>query len=287
MATRILHLSDLHVGARRAAQDATFGLALAALVERVDPALVLVTGDLTHRGRPSQHARAADFLHGLDRPLLVVPGNHDVPYTLPARLGHPWREFERAWATTEPLHSSPTLQAVGLNSARPLRHQGGSVSRAALERAALRLEQGAPGAFRLAACHHQLIGAPWRSRKRPLSHRSAVLRRLTEAGVELVVGGHIHQGAVCESREFLVGFPPVLVTTAPGLGRPRPHRSGEACGALAYLVEEGTLRVETHIWQPPAFELTATREFARRAAAPAETDAERPPSEQPADAPEA
>jgi len=263
MSTRILHVSDLHLGARRAKQDATFGVALAALVERLDPALVIATGDLTHRGRPAQHSAAADFLRGLGRPLLVVPGNHDIPYSLPARLTAPWREFERCWTTTEPVHSSPALQAVGLNSARPLRHQNGRIGRSQLARATGRLAEGAPGAFRIAAFHHQLLGAPWRSRKRPLARRSAVLAGLRDAGAELVVGGHIHQVAVCAGQEFEIEPASVLVTTAPGLGRPRPHRRGEACGALAYVIDDAAIVVETYLWRQPGFELTASRRFAR------------------------
>jgi len=263
MSTRILHLSDLHLGARRATQDATFGVALAALVERLDPALVIATGDLTHRGRPAQHTAAAAFLRGLGRPLLVVPGNHDIPYSLPGRLTSPWREFERCWTTTEPVHSSPELQAVGLNSARPLVHQGGRIGRAQLARAAGLLAEGAPGALRIAAFHHQLLGAPWRSRKRPLARRSAVLARLRDAGAELVVAGHIHQVAIAAVQEFEVEPAGAIVTTAPGLGRPRPRRRGEACGALAYIVDEATIVVETHLWRRPAFELSASRRFAR------------------------
>ena len=74
--------------------------ALKALVERVEPTLVIASGDLTHRGRRSQHDEAAAFLRRLGTPLLVVPGNHDIPLTLPSRFTHPWREFERHWETT-------------------------------------------------------------------------------------------------------------------------------------------------------------------------------------------
>jgi 3',5'-cyclic AMP phosphodiesterase CpdA len=260
---RILHISDLHFGARSTWHDATFGIALVGLIEALDPALVITTGDLTHRGTAAQHAAAAEFLHSLERPLLVVPGNHDVPYTLPGRFTHPWRGFKRAWGTTDPLHVSPGLCAVGLNSARPLRHQGGSLGRAQLERAARRLSEGEPDACRVVALHHHLVGAPWRSRKRPLHRRSAALTRLLEAGAELIVSGHIHQGAVCESREFEIGRAGVIVTTAPGLGRPRPRRRGEACGALAYVVEADTIRVETYLWRQPDFALSATRLFPR------------------------
>lgn len=265
MSLRILHVSDLHIGARHGTQDATFGLALAALVEQVDPVLVVVGGDLTHRGTASQQTHAAQFLHGLGRPLLVVPGNHDIAHSLPGRLTDPWRSFRAAWETTEPVLSAPGLQAVGLNSACPLRHQGGWVSAKALARAVTRLEQGEAGALRVAVLHHPLTGPPLRARKRPLPRRRAVLERLQAAGVELVLGGHIHQVSVCDGREFLTVDHSVLLATAPGLGRPRPRRRGEACGALVYTVEPQTIRVDSHLWQEPSFAPIATRLFARGA----------------------
>jgi len=91
---RLLHISDLHAGS---VEEAAVESSLGALVERVDPQLIAVTGDLAHRGRRHEHERAAAFLRALDRPLLVIPGNHDIPYTFPARFSRPWAEFERVW----------------------------------------------------------------------------------------------------------------------------------------------------------------------------------------------
>src|SRR5204863_4531674 len=130
--------------------------AIAELVEQVDPALVLASGDLTHRGRRSEHEAAARFLRGLGPPLLVVPGNHDIPYGFPSRFTHTWREFERQWDTTEPLHATDGLHVVGLNSVRPWRHQSGALRDAQLAEAAGRLEGARPGALRVVALHHQL-----------------------------------------------------------------------------------------------------------------------------------
>ncbi len=89
--------------------------------------------------------------------------------------------------------------------------------------------------------HHQLIDAPWRAHKKPVARRHHVLSELVAAGAELVVGGHIHQGAVAERHEFdvLVGRAPgCVISIAPGLGHPRPKRLGEARGCVAYRADE-------------------------------------------------
>ena len=54
--------------------------ALATLLERVEPDLVIASGDLTHRGRRPQHELAHGFLTRLGPPVHAVPGNHDIPY---------------------------------------------------------------------------------------------------------------------------------------------------------------------------------------------------------------
>jgi 3',5'-cyclic AMP phosphodiesterase CpdA len=241
---------------------------LAALLELARPDLVIATGDLTHRGRPEQHATAAAALRALGPPVLAVPGNHDIPYTFPARLSAPWRPFEREWRTVEPTYATAELHVVGVNSVRPWRHQSGGVAPPRLARARSRLGEAAPGALRVVALHHQLIGAPWRTRKRPVAARTRVLDQLVAGGAQLIVSGHIHQAAAGERREFEVGAgesQSAVLTVAPGLGRPRPSRRGEARGCLVYQVDDRTISVDTYIARSDDWALTATRTFPRRA----------------------
>jgi 3',5'-cyclic AMP phosphodiesterase CpdA len=256
-------MSDLHFGAK---DDPTVTRAIAELVERIGPELVIASGDLTHRGRRDQHETAARFLRGLGTPLLVVPGNHDIPYSFPARFTTTWREFERQWETTEPNHATPTVHAVGLNSVRPWRHQSGGVRDEQLARATDRLRASPDGALRIVVLHHQMIGAPWRTRKKPVARRTHVLARLVDCGAELIVGGHIHQGTVCERHEFEVitgEAKGVVVSIAPGLGQPRPNRRGEARGVVVYSADERRITVETFIWRDDDWGLTARRTFPR------------------------
>lgn len=264
MNARILHVSDLHVGTR---EDPEVERALVRLAGELRPDVVVASGDLTDRGRPAEHDRAHAFLASLGAPVVAVPGNHDLPYAVPQRFASPWRRFERVWGSTEPTHASAALHVVGLNSARPYRHQSGRLTDAQLRRAASRLASAAPGAYRVVVLHHHMIGAPWRAaRKRPVARRNHVLRELVGAGADLIVAGHIHQAAVSERHEFEVvgGAPEVVVSVAPGFGRPRPHRLGEARGLHVYEIDDRSLTVHTHVWADGGWELTARRAFPRR-----------------------
>ena len=260
---RLLHISDLHAGS---VEETAVEGSLEPLLERVRPELIVVTGDLTHRGRRREHERAAAFLRGLGRPLLVIPGNHDIPYTFAARFTRPWAEFERQWGTVEPVFRSDELMVVGLNSVRPWRHQSGRIRSAQIARTAELLAEAPKGALRVVALHHHLIGAPWRSRKRPVAHRSKVLAGFVDAGAELILAGHIHQAAVSERHEFEVdrnGLRGATVSIAPGLGQPRPNRRGEARGLHVYEASADSLLVHTYVWRADDWGLTARRHFPR------------------------
>jgi 3',5'-cyclic AMP phosphodiesterase CpdA len=264
VSTRILHVSDVHIGTK---DDPVVEQAIAQLIAALRPEMIVASGDLTHRGRPDQHYRAARFLRGFELPLLVIPGNHDIPYTFPARFTRTFREFERVWGTTEPVYRSDALFVVGLNSVRAWRHQSGGVRQHQLEWAGKQLSSAPDGAIRIVVLHHHLLGAPWRSRKKPVARRNYVLASLVDCGAELILAGHIHQAAISERREFEIsttgGERAVVVSIAPGLGQPRPDRRGEARGLHVYEVADRGLRIETYIWRDDEWELTAERRFPR------------------------
>jgi 3',5'-cyclic AMP phosphodiesterase CpdA len=260
-----VHISDLHCGVHG---QADVNDALVATCLELSPALVIASGDLAHRGRPAELEEAKAVLDRLAAPLLAVPGNHDLPYTVPGRFTRPWRAFEAVFGTTRPVLTLDGIVACGLNSARPWRHQGGRLSSQSLEHAAAVLRNAPAAALRVVVLHHHLAGAPWRaSHKFPLSDRDAALEALSAAGAELIVGGHIHQSSVVERHEFtaLDGFvrSPVVLATAPGFNRPRPRRAGEAQGLHVIRWSNGELSIETRIWDGASFAPTGRRLFKR------------------------
>src|SRR4051794_26734470 len=128
-----------------------------------------------------------------------------MPYTFPARFTSTFTEFEREWETTEPTLTTGSFHVVGLNSARPYRHQGGALTDEQLQSASERLRAAPEGRSRVVVLHHHMSGAPWRaSRKRPVSKRNPVLRTLGEGNADLILAGHTRQATVGERHEFEV-----------------------------------------------------------------------------------
>ena len=151
---------------------------------------------------------------------------------------------------------------------RPWRHQSGRLRDDQVRRAAEVFDEAPEGAFRIVTFHHHLLGAPWRSRKKPVAKRNRVLAGLVEAGADLVLAGHIHQSTVAERREFELSSPggehAVVVSIAPGFGQPRPNRRGEARGLHVYEVaRRRRCAILTYIWREDGWGLTAVRTFPR------------------------
>ncbi|CAP42010.1 metallophosphoesterase family protein [Bordetella petrii] len=188
--TRILHLSDTHFGTERE----PVVQALLALSDALQPDLVLLGGDITQRARRSQFAAARRFVQALQRPVLAVPGNHDIPlFNLAARLFDPYGGYRRALgAVLEPVVETDGLLAIGVNSTRPGRHKNGQVSAAQVVRVAQRLREAGPGRLRVVLLHHPVRAAVESDHANLLIGRDLAVPAWVDAGVDIILGGHIH-----------------------------------------------------------------------------------------------
>lgn len=246
--TRIVHLSDLHFGFHR---EALVG----PLLDRVNRAradLVVVTGDLTHRGRPGQFRAAAGFLSRIEAPVMAVPGNHDVPlYNIPVRFLVPWAGYRQAIDTDlAPTRAAGSIRVLGLNSVDPFTWQRGVIREGEIGRLISGLD---PLATNIVALHHPLQQLP--AIDKQLAQRAPqALRRLEDAGVRIVLSGHLHIWAA----EALLphGHPHVLQVQA---GTALCARPSDLQNEFAVLqTDSDRLVIERHIapmdkdgFQPP------------------------------------
>ncbi len=191
----ILQFSDVHFGCehKRACE--------AALDYAHDrkPDLVLITGDITQQGFPDEFAAAGEWIRRMPEPTFVIVGNHDVPYwSLPARLFHPWKAFEKA--TGHPAHDhqflSPNIMVRGVVTARGWQARAnwskGVIDLDQTRKAAAALRQAPVGALRILACHHplvEMIGTPMTGDVKRGDEAALIF---AEAGVDLITTGHVH-----------------------------------------------------------------------------------------------
>jgi 3',5'-cyclic AMP phosphodiesterase CpdA len=193
MTTRLFHISDVHFGVEdRAALDAA---ARAVADERPDA--VICTGDLTQRAKHSEYARAAEWFGALGVPVVLEPGNHDLPYyNLWERFTDPFGRYSRLEAAVARPFASPDVVLVPLRTTvraqRRFPWSDGVVTRAALA-ATLRELAALAGDPRtiIVIAHHPLLG-PKGARRNPTIGGDAAFAAIAAAGAHAILSGHVH-----------------------------------------------------------------------------------------------
>ncbi|HYC77499.1 MAG TPA: metallophosphoesterase [Planctomycetota bacterium] len=258
---RLAHLSDLHFDV--VAPDVVEGAVADVAAARVD--LVVVSGDLTQRARRRQFAAAKAFVDRLPTPRLIVPGNHDVPlFNLLRRVTDPFDRYEEAFgADREPWFADEELAVQGLSTVRPLRWKEGRVTDGQRERV-LRAFAG-ERRFKIVVMHHPLM-PPERRDDRRSSHDAAhgaaqATRAFHDAGVDLVLSGHVHAASRTATHAYRVDDRTVLVVQA-GTATSRRTR-GEPNHWNLIVIDGGNVRVESRHWNGARFEATSAEEFRR------------------------
>lgn len=188
---RIVHLSDVHFGRELPA----LALKLIEAVAALEPQAVVLTGDFTQRARSAQFRAAADLLAALPKPLVIAPGNHDVPlYNLPARLFAglgSYRDHLSMHGDTSVDHDAACI--VALDSTDRFAIEGGRLSSAELARARERFAGVNGEALKIIALHHPPVIPPGVAAKKRLRNAEHALRELAALGVDVILSGHTHR----------------------------------------------------------------------------------------------
>jgi 3',5'-cyclic AMP phosphodiesterase CpdA len=189
----IAHISDLHFGRI----DPKVVEALLQDLEARRPDLIVISGDLTQRARRSQFAAARDFLDRLPSRHMVVPGNHDIPvYNLLARFANPFANYHHyIGRDVNPFWHDEEMAVLGLNTARSviLDFAEGRVNRNQMERICGMFRTVDDGLFKIVFTHHPFLPPPDAPSTRLVGRAIRALRVLEDAGVDLLLAGHLHR----------------------------------------------------------------------------------------------
>jgi 3',5'-cyclic AMP phosphodiesterase CpdA len=186
----LVHLSDLHFGR----VDDELLAPLRALIERIAPDLVVVSGDLTQRAKSEEFEAARAYLDSLPGPQIIVPGNHDISlYNVFRRFLQPLTRYKRYITDDlEPTHIDDEIAVLGINTARSLTFKDGRVNHeqvASIRAAFAGLD---PTVTRVVVTHHP-FDLPQTEDKDDLVDRAPMaMQAFAEVGVDLLLAGHLH-----------------------------------------------------------------------------------------------
>ena len=184
---RLIHISDLHFGRTRHEL-------LRPLIDQlngIEADLIAISGDLTQRARSSQFRAARAFMDRLEKPVLVVPGNHDVPLEdVLARFFQPYKRY-RKWIgrELEPSFVNDEIAVVGLNTVNHLAWQRGRISGRAVRRVCSAFD--GDGRVRIVVAHHPLEHRPT-DQKALMRGAEEAIEAFAECGADVVLTGHLH-----------------------------------------------------------------------------------------------
>jgi 3',5'-cyclic AMP phosphodiesterase CpdA len=258
MRVRLAHLSDIHFGGENKEAVAAAGERIRA--GRFD--LTIVSGDLTRFAEKPEFEAAVAWLNALPEPRFVTPGNHDAPYLAWAeRVFTPFRRFEH-YIGPAPVQSwrHDGVAVRGINTARGaqprINWSKGQISVTQAKHAAEWFEPG--DRLRIVVVHHpliEMIGGPMTSRTWGGDRAAEIF---AEAGVDLVLSGHIH-------APFTWPYPHLDGRTyAVGAGTLSVRERGVPPGYNEVEVEDGCIRVTALAWTGSKYEPYRTWALDRR-----------------------
>jgi 3',5'-cyclic AMP phosphodiesterase CpdA len=203
----LLHISDLHFGPP---YHAGVGEALQEFAAGMEMDAIVASGDFTQRAKPEQFEAAREFLSRLPRvPLIVTPGNHDVPvYRIKERLFSPYQNYTKY--ITEELDSVtriPGATFVSLNSTSPYTAiTNGRIHRWQIDYARNAFAGSPDDELRIVVSHHHFAPPPDWEGASAMPKAQRALDAFTAMRVDLILGGHLHRAYIGNSLDVYSGI---------------------------------------------------------------------------------
>ncbi|MDR0787068.1 MAG: metallophosphoesterase [Gemmatimonadota bacterium] len=271
----ILHISDIHFGPPFQPEVAE---ALLRFIQKSPTDVIVASGDFTQRAKVSQFREARAFLDRLPPvPLVVTPGNHDVPvYRIWERMTDPYRNY-RTYISAE-LDSVLRLDdavIVAVNSTAPYRAvTNGRIHRWQLDFIARAFEGVPDDVRRIVVAHHHFAPPPDFEGAKPMQGAKRALGMLEAMRVDLILGGHLHRAYIGNSLDVYPGrdrrHGVVIAQSGTTTSRRGRAREREKNSFNVIRIDGEKIRITHHMYfhQPDAFLPISQHVFFRRGKPP-------------------
>ena len=177
----------------------------------LNPDIIAFSGDLTFRARPSQFRMAEDILRSLKKPIVMVPGNHDIPlYDLFSRITKPFQNWNACFSNmnAKSSYSSNHVNMFGLKTVVPFFHQKGVLSKYNREQLLQCCSTLSSDLFnwRCVLMHQQLYNLPGHYRPGKVVSSEQIAQFFDSCKIDVVLFGHVHYPIVIDARDVFKGI---------------------------------------------------------------------------------
>lgn len=189
----LAHFSDIHCGDPSFTEDAMRSMITE--INRIDPDVVVVAGDLTAAGYDWEFEEAASWLEQIRPPAVVIPGNHDsknVGYIHFKRyFGERFKRYREAFEPERAERLAATgITIVGADSSEPDLNEG-QIGRERYRWMQAQFDE--PEDIKIFALHHHLVSVPGTGRERNIiTDAGDVLAVLSKIDADVILSGHKH-----------------------------------------------------------------------------------------------
>ncbi|MGE5436887.1 MAG: metallophosphoesterase family protein [Syntrophothermus sp.] len=256
---KIIHISDLHFGR----VDDKICSAILEEIASINPDVVVVSGDLTQRGRSKEYKEARNFLTKISCPKIVVPGNHDIPlFDIFSRFLMPLRRFKKYISEDlDPLYVDSELVVYGINTARSLTWKNGRISIeqiAVIEKeiCVLSNEQ-----FKILVTHHPFIPPPGTHGIALVGRSKKALVIIDKCGIDLLLAGHLHYAYSGDVRTYYPLYRRSVISLQAGTAISKRIRA-QSQAFNTIVVERNRMEIEIFNWEETKF--VSSRKFEYR-----------------------
>ncbi len=250
---KIIHVSDIHFGRTDSISIRELGEAF----KKVNPDLIIISGDITQRAHVKEFEAGQKFLRTLKKAGLeyfVIPGNHDiVPFYKPiSRLLNPYDRYKKYISpVVNPVFKDTEIAVASINTVRASSIKDGRVNLEHLEQVATWFAGIPEDVFKIVVTHHPL-DLPLTSTKKILAMRAkAAIYRLAKDKIDMYLSGHYHQSStVPTSLRYKAHHYPAIAVQA-GTVSLRQRQEAQSFNVLH--IDKINVTIETHIWNSSSF----------------------------------
>jgi 3',5'-cyclic AMP phosphodiesterase CpdA len=255
----LIHLSDLHFGRINPAILEP----LLTFIREANPTVVAVSGDLTQRARTTEYVAAREFLSRIPFPVIVVPGNHDVPLRNPfSRFVTGLKGYRRYISKElEPAFIDEEIAVAGLNTARALTFKNGRINRWQLTRLRRLFQPIDDDHIKILVTHHP-FDLPAGAEGDVVGRSRLAIKTIAECKVDILLAGHFHiaDTGYTAKRYNIPGYSALIVST--GTTTSTRHR-GQPNSFNLIRINRPQVTIERYTWRPETslFDIFSVEQF--------------------------